>query len=106
MTEPTLAVDQLTVEFTAGEGTVHAVRGISFTVPGSASVGIIGANGAGKTSTMKAILGHVQRRADTLTFGDTDLTRVAARNVIRHGIGYVPEGRHVFVMPRTAETWP
>jgi branched-chain amino acid transport system ATP-binding protein len=55
---------------------------------------------------MKAILGHVQRRADTPTFGDTDLTRVAARNVIRHGIGYVPEGRHVFVMPRTAETWP
>ena len=89
---PDLVVANLDVHY----GRVSAVRGISFTVPGGASVGIIGANGAGKTSTMKAILGHVQRRADTLTFGDTDLARVAARNVIRHGIGYVPEGRHVF----------
>lgn len=89
---PDLTVANLQVHY----GHVAAVRGISFTVPGGASVGIIGANGAGKTSTMKAILGHVNRRADTLAFGDVDLTAVAARDVVRQGIGYVPEGRHVF----------
>jgi branched-chain amino acid transport system ATP-binding protein len=89
---PDLTVTNLEVHY----GHVPAVRGISFAVPGGASVGIIGANGAGKTSTMKAILGHVSRRADTLTFGDIDLTKIAARNVVRNGIGYVPEGRHVF----------
>ncbi len=89
---PDLTVAKLEVHY----GHVAAVRGISFAVPGGASVGIIGANGAGKTSTMKAILGHVTRRADTLRFGDTDLTKIPARNVVRHGIGYVPEGRHVF----------
>ena len=89
---PDLTVTNLEVSY----GRVAAVRGISFSVAGGACVGIIGANGAGKTSTLKALLGHVQRRAERLQFGDTDLLKVAARNVVRHGIGYVPEGRHVF----------
>jgi branched-chain amino acid transport system ATP-binding protein len=77
-------------------GGVRAVNSVSFTVGAGQCVGIIGANGAGKTSTLKALMGLVPRTAETIRFGDHDLTKVKARNVVRHGIGYVPEGRHVF----------
>jgi branched-chain amino acid transport system ATP-binding protein len=77
-------------------GGVRAVNSISFSVGAGECVGIIGANGAGKTSTLKALMGLVPRTADTIRFGEHDLTKVKARNIVRHGIGYVPEGRHVF----------
>jgi branched-chain amino acid transport system ATP-binding protein len=88
----TLTVADLSVHY----GGVCAVRSISFTVEPGRSVGIIGANGAGKTSTLKALMGLVSRSGGQVRFGDTDLTRVRARDMVRHGIGYVPEGRHVF----------
>jgi branched-chain amino acid transport system ATP-binding protein len=91
-TDATLAVEDLSVHY----GGVCAVRSIGFTVAPGQSVGIIGANGAGKTSTLKALMGLVPRSGGRIRFGDTDLTRVKARDVVRHGIGYVPEGRHVF----------
>src|SRR6185437_3765712 len=87
-----LVVEDLTVHY----GGVRAVQSLSFTVPAGQCVGIIGANGAGKTSTLKAVLGLVPRTVSTLRFGDVDLTRVKARDMVRQGIGYVPEGRHVF----------
>ena len=87
-----LTVEGLTVHY----GGVCAVRDLSFSVPAGDAVGIIGANGAGKTSTLKALMGLIPRRVTTLRLGDTDLTRVGARHMVRHGIGYVPEGRHVF----------
>lgn len=77
-------------------GGVVAVRNVDIDVNGGEAVGIIGANGAGKTSTLKAILGLVRRTASTMTFGDVDLATTAPRRVVRHRIGYVPEGRHVF----------
>ncbi|MEU6752931.1 ABC transporter ATP-binding protein [Spirillospora sp. NPDC046719] len=88
----TLTVEDLSVHY----GGVCAVNSIGFTVGPGQSVGIIGANGAGKTSTLKALMGLVPRSGGRVTFGDTDLTRVKARDIVRHGIGYVPEGRHVF----------
>ncbi|HEU5027860.1 MAG TPA: ABC transporter ATP-binding protein [Spirillospora sp.] len=88
----TLTVEDLSVHY----GGVCAVNSIGFTVEPGQSVGIIGANGAGKTSTLKALMGLVPRSGGRVTFGDTDLTRVKARDIVRHGIGYVPEGRHVF----------
>jgi branched-chain amino acid transport system ATP-binding protein len=86
-----LAVDGLTVHY----GGICAVRSISFRVEAGQSVGIIGANGAGKTSTLKALMGLVPRTGSVL-LGEQDLTRVRARDMVRHGVGYVPEGRHVF----------
>jgi branched-chain amino acid transport system ATP-binding protein len=77
-------------------GGVRAVSDVSFTVSPGESVGIIGSNGAGKTSTLKAVMGHVSRSASELRYGDVDLLRAAPRSRVRHGIGYVPEGRHVF----------
>ena len=87
-----LVVSGLSVHY----GGVRAVSSVSFTVGPGQCVGIIGANGAGKTSTLKALMGLVPRTAETIRFGDHDLMKVKARNVVRHGIGYVPEGRHVF----------
>jgi branched-chain amino acid transport system ATP-binding protein len=92
MTRDALTVEDLTVHY----GGVCAVRSVGFTVAPGQAVGIIGANGAGKTSTLKALMGLVPRSAGRIRFGDTDLTRLRARDVVRHGIGYVPEGRHVF----------
>jgi branched-chain amino acid transport system ATP-binding protein len=91
-TDATLSVEDLSVHY----GGVCAVRSIGFSVAPGQSVGIIGANGAGKTSTLKALMGLVPRSGGRIRFGDTDLTKVKARDVVRHGIGYVPEGRHVF----------
>ncbi|MFI6335726.1 ABC transporter ATP-binding protein [Streptomyces sp. NPDC050535] len=88
----TLAVGELSVHY----GGVCAVRSISFSVAPGDSVGVIGANGAGKTSTLKALMGLVPRSGGRVTLGERDLTRVRARDMVRHGIGYVPEGRHVF----------
>jgi branched-chain amino acid transport system ATP-binding protein len=88
----TLSVSDLAVRY----GGVSAVRSVSFTVEPGQSVGLIGANGAGKTSTLRALMGLVPRAAGELRFGDRDLSKVAARDMVRLGIGYVPEGRHVF----------
>jgi branched-chain amino acid transport system ATP-binding protein len=92
MTTNALQVEGLTVHY----GGVCAVRDLSFSVPAGEAIGVIGANGAGKTSTLKAVMGLIPRKVGTLRFGDVDLTRVSARSMVRHGIGYVPEGRHVF----------
>lgn len=77
-------------------GGVQAVHGTTFTVEPGEAVGIIGANGAGKTSTLKAVLGLVGRSATRLRYGDRNLLKTAASDMVRLGIGYVPEGRHVF----------
>jgi branched-chain amino acid transport system ATP-binding protein len=100
MTEVT-APKTSTVDFSVEGLSVHyggvcAVDGIGFTVPAGESVGVIGANGAGKSSTLKAVMGLVPRRVTSMRFGDKDLSKVKARDMVRHGIGYVPEGRHVF----------
>jgi branched-chain amino acid transport system ATP-binding protein len=91
-TAQALTVDGLTVHY----GGVCAVRDLSFSVPAGEAIGVIGANGAGKTSTLKAVMGLIPRQVTTLRYGDVDLSRVTARAMVRHGIGYVPEGRHVF----------
>jgi branched-chain amino acid transport system ATP-binding protein len=89
---PALEVEGLTVHY----GGVCAVRDVGFSVPAGGCLGIIGANGAGKTSTLKAILGLVPRTVTALRLSGQDVSRVKARDMVRHGIGYVPEGRHVF----------
>ncbi len=87
-----LVVEDLVVRY----GGVSAVRSVGFTVAPGQSVGLIGANGAGKTSTLRALMGLVPRAGGAVRFGSHDLSQVPARNMVRLGIGYVPEGRRVF----------
>ncbi len=85
-----LVVEDLVVRY----GGVSAVRSVGFTVAPGQSVGLIGANGAGKTSTLRALMGLVPRAGGVVRFGSHDLSRVPARNMVRLGIGYVPLGAY------------
>jgi branched-chain amino acid transport system ATP-binding protein len=87
-----LSVRNLRVSY----GRVEAVCGISFDVPDGSSVGIIGANGAGKSSTLKAIFRLVDSTANAVTYGGTSLASTPAHRIVSLGLGYVPEGRRIF----------
>jgi branched-chain amino acid transport system ATP-binding protein len=90
--EPLLSVRKLDVSY----GHIHAVRDLSFDVQGGQGFGIIGANGAGKSSTLRALLGLIRFRADSVVFAGTQLDKTKPHRIVDLGIGYVPEGRHVF----------
>jgi len=87
-----LAVRGLSVSY----GRVAAVRDISFSVPNGSSLGIIGANGAGKSSTLKAIFRLVESTSQALEFEGVSLPSTPAHRIVSLGIGYVPEGRRIF----------
>ena len=95
---PLLAVDDIEVIY---DGAILAVGGVSLDVPSGGIVALLGANGAGKSTTLKAISGLV--RADRasisrgrIRFDGEDITGVAANVLARRGIVHVLEGRHVF----------
>ena len=77
-------------------GEIQAVKGISFEVKEGTITTLIGANGAGKSTTMKTIAGLLHPKQGSITFNETHIEKMAADNVIRLGIGYVPEGRRIF----------
>jgi branched-chain amino acid transport system ATP-binding protein len=77
-------------------GTVEAVKGISFQVSAGAIVSLIGANGAGKTTSLRAITGLVRPSGGDLRFEDRSLIGLAPHDIVRLGIAHVPEGRRLF----------
>jgi branched-chain amino acid transport system ATP-binding protein len=77
-------------------GTVEAVKGISFEVSAGAIVSLIGANGAGKTTSLRAITGLVRPSGGELRFEDRSLIGLAPHDIVRLGIAHVPEGRRLF----------
>jgi len=77
-------------------GVIAAVRGVDIRVEKETIVTLIGANGAGKTSTLNAIVNAIKKRGE-VRFGDRDLSRTKTHNIVRDGISLVPEGRHVFI---------
>lgn len=77
-------------------GHVQAVRGVSIEVGEGDFVAIIGSNGAGKSSTMKALSGVVQPTAGLIDFDGEDVTRMPSHAMVKRGFAMVPEGRHVF----------
>jgi branched-chain amino acid transport system ATP-binding protein len=81
---------------TARYGRITAIEGISLTVDEGEIVTLIGANGAGKTTTLRAISGLVRAAEGTIRFDGRDVTRLAANEIVRAGIGHSPEGRRVF----------
>ena len=77
-------------------GQLSVCRGISIEINAGEIVALIGANGAGKSTTLRAISGLMTPRAGSITFNGQDITRLASHERTLLGIALVPEGRHVF----------
>ena len=77
-------------------GAIHALKGISITVREGEIVTLIGANGAGKSTTLRSINGLNHPRQGTISFEGTDITRTAPHDVVKMGISQSPEGRRLF----------
>ena len=77
-------------------GGIEAVKGISFDVPEGEIVTLIGANGAGKSSTLRAIAGLVKPSGGSISFRDEEITGKDSNLIVAHGVTLVPEGRRIF----------
>jgi branched-chain amino acid transport system ATP-binding protein len=87
-----LEVEDLNVYYNA----IHALQGISFNIEEGEIVTLIGANGAGKSTTLRTISGLLRPRKGTVKFKGQDITMVPAEQIVRLGISHVPEGRKIF----------
>jgi len=83
-------------EVSAGYGSVRAVSNVSITVDEGEAVGLLGANGAGKSTTLRAISGLVRPTSGTITFRGKNIDSLPAYKITELGIAHVPEGRQVF----------
>ena len=92
MSDIILSVKDLQVNY----GGIEAVKGISFDVPAGDIVTLIGANGAGKSTTLKAIAGLVKPRSGSISFEGTNITGKDSSDIVAKGVTLVPEGRRVF----------
>ncbi|OHD71688.1 MAG: ABC transporter ATP-binding protein [Spirochaetes bacterium RBG_13_68_11] len=87
-----LQVEDLNVYY----GAIHALQGISFHVDEGEIVTLIGANGAGKSTTLRTISGLLRPRSGAVRFKGADITTTAAEQIVQLGISQVPEGRKIF----------
>lgn len=97
--EPILKVENLNVYY----GSIHAVKGISFEVNQGEIVTLIGANGAGKSTTLNTITGLMHSRTGSVTFLGETLGKVPPHKVVSKGLALVPEGRRVFLQMTVEE---
>jgi branched-chain amino acid transport system ATP-binding protein len=77
-------------------GAVEAVKGVSFQINAGEIISLIGANGAGKSTILRALTGLVRPSSGTIEFHGQSLVGLAPHQIIRLGIGHVPEGRRLF----------
>lgn len=80
----------------AGYGKIIAVRDLSFSVPKAGFTAVLGRNGAGKTTAVKAVCGLLPAVTGTVTLDGVVLTGQPAHKIVRNGVGYVPQGRELF----------
>ena len=92
MSEPILSIRDLKVNY----GGIEAVKGISFDVREGSIVTLIGANGAGKSSTLRAIAGLVRPASGSIVFRGDNIANMDTSVIVRKGITLVPEGRRIF----------
>ena len=92
MSELILSIKDLKVNY----GGIEAVKGISFDVPKGDIVTLIGANGAGKSSTLRAIAGLVKLKSGSIVFEGESLAGKDTTTIVSRGITLVPEGRRIF----------
>lgn len=84
------------VDLHASYGKVHVLQGVSLDIGAGESVALLGRNGVGKTTTLKSIMGLIQRKAQTIVFNGVDLSSLKPHQLAAQGIGYVPQGRGIF----------
>jgi len=87
-----LKVDNLHIYY----GGIHALKGINLEVPENKIISLIGANGAGKSTTLRAISSLVPANSGKITFQGKDITSLRTTEIVKRGITLVPEGRRVF----------
>ena len=87
-----IKIDNLVVAY----GGIEALKGISLEVPSGKIVTLVGANGAGKSTTLKSIVGLVKPKSGSINYEGTDLTKLKTETMVKEGIALVPEGRRVF----------
>lgn len=87
-----LKIEDLRVNY----GGIQAVKGISFEVPQNEIVTLIGANGAGKSTTLRTIAGLIKPASGRVTFNGESITGLSPHDIVSRGITLVPEGRKVF----------
>ena len=94
-----LQVDNINVFY----GNIHAIRDISFSVNDGEVVALIGANGAGKSTTLKTVSGLLSSRTGSITFLGQNIDRVPAHKRVAMGLSQVPEGRRIFLQMTVLE---
>src|SRR5512135_632504 len=77
-------------------GHIHALKGISLRVEEGEVVTLIGANGAGKSTTLRTISGLIHARQGTVHMSNKDITHLEPHKIVEMGVGHVPEGRGIF----------
>ena len=87
-----LKIDDINVYY----GNIHAIKGVSFEVNENEIVTLIGANGAGKSTTLNTIAGLMRPRTGTMTFDGKNLNATAAHKTVGLGMALCPEGRRIF----------
>ena len=94
-----LSVENIDVYY----GNIHALKGASFHVNEGEIVALIGANGAGKSTTLKTVSGLMHPRSGSITFLDEDITRMDSYKLPAKGMSHVPEGRRIFLQMTVME---
>ena len=84
-------------------GESHVLHGVDFTVPAGALVTLLGRNGAGKTTILRAIMGLLAKRSGSIRFAGHETIRLSTRRIARLGIAYCPEERGIFASLSVAE---
>ena len=87
-----LKVDNINVYY----GAIHAIKGISFEVNEGEVVTLIGANGAGKSTTLQTVSGLLHSRTGSIEFNGENLGKIPPHLIVRKGLAQVPEGRRIF----------
>ena len=99
MSDIMLKVNDINVYY----GSIHAIKDISFEVRNGQIVTLVGANGAGKSTTLQTISGLLHSKTGSIEFLGKNLAGVAPHKIVEHGLAHVPEGRRVFLQMSVEE---
>ncbi len=87
-----LKIENLNVYF----GGIHALKGVTFDVPAGKVITLIGANGAGKSTTLRSICGLLKPKEGKIKLDDAEINNISADKIVKRGIALIPEGRKIF----------